>query len=220
MSASAAQSPKAASRHSKLKIPRSASSVLTFIFPKGRDESGTLTLELLVAAAVMALLLVAVGEMTVTLLRFERRQSALTEAERRAASGIETLREAAKGASAVMASGTVNGVAYVSGTSTVAFSLPPTNQSGDLLPGADYIGFRLDPTDPTRLLEDVSAAAGSRRLGGSFTVSPLVETFRVRYDTSTPADARLVDFYLETGRTLNGTKLRFPLETDILLENQ
>ncbi len=180
---------------------------------------GYVLLELVVAAAVFAILAVAIGEMTVAMTRLYAREQALADAERRLAIGIEPLREAAKGASAVVPSRTINGVAYVSGTSTVAFALPAVNQSGALLTGTDYVGFRKSSADPTLIVQDIDAAAGSFRRTGTRTIAGFVDAFRVRYNTSTIAAADWVEFYLETKRVFGGNTARVPLVTRITLEN-
>ncbi len=187
---------------------------------KQGQPRGYVLLELVVAAAVFAILAVAIGEMTVTLTRLYVREQALADAERKLATGIEPLREAAKGASAVVPNRTINGTAYVSGTSTVAFSLPAVDQNGALLSGTDYIGFRKSSADQTLLIEDTEAAAGSARHTGARTIAGFVDVFRVRYNTSTIAAADWVEFYLETKLIFGSNTARVPLVTRIPLENR
>jgi|GEM_PF-6294701 len=184
------------------------------------DERGGLLLELVVVTAVVGILSLAIGEMTVALIRFERHEALTAETQRRAATGIESIREAAKGANAVVTNQTVNGQTYVSGTSTVAFALPVVNSGGTILAGNDYIGFRRDAADPTLLLQDIQAAAGSVRRTGTFTIASFVNAFRLGYNTSTPIEASAIKVYLETGETVGSSTARFALSTWVLLENK
>lgn len=188
--------------------------------PTDDRARGSLTLEVIVVAAVMAVISVAIGEMTVALVRFDAREQAIAETQRRAAAAIESVREAAKGADSVVTGQAIDGHLYYSGTSTVAFSLPATDSGGALISGHDYIGFRRDSSDQTLLVEDIQAATGSSRRTGSYTIASFVREFRLGYNTSTPTDANLVQVYLETGETLGNATTRFPLSTWVLLENR
>ncbi len=187
---------------------------------RDRDKRGATTLEVVAAMAILAIIITAIAEMTVSLLRFRDVEALRAEIERRATTGIEPIREAAKGARAILATGTVNGIAYVSGTSTVAFSLPAAAASGALLGTTDLVGFRRQTPTSSILLEDVEAATGSRRITGTYVTAAFVDAFRIRYNTSTPADADLIEIFLETGASLYGREFRYPLMTRILLENR
>ncbi|TAL19160.1 hypothetical protein EPN90_04270 [Patescibacteria group bacterium] len=184
------------------------------------DQRGLTAVELTVAAAVFTLLALAIAEMTAAVIRFNTREGAAADVERRTAGGIELIREAAKGASAVLASATVNGTPFTSGTSTVVFSLPAINAAGALLSGADLIGFRRDPGDNTILLEEIEAATSSVRRTGRYTIASFVDVFRIRYNTSTPANSTLVEIYLETKEIAGNAAIRSALSTQSKLENR
>ena len=180
---------------------------------------GYLLVELFVAFTVIALLSIVVAQTTISLVRFYKRQMALVDVQRRSTIGIELLREAAKGAEEVLASRTINGIPYVSGTSTVAFVLPAIDSDGDLLAGTDYIGFHRDSSNPLLLKQNIDADPSSVRNDGISTIATFVDVFHIRYNTSTPADADHIEFYLET-RSQEQPEIYSPLMTNIELKNK
>ncbi len=184
------------------------------------DQRGVGYIEMMASIALFAIIAMTAAEISISILRLARREQIRADLHKAAALGMEPLREAAKGANAVLATATIAGSTYNTSNQQVAFSLPPIDAQGVVLSGTDYIGFRKDTTDPTLLIQETQAASGSVRQTGKATIARFVDTFAVRYNTSTPALATGVEFYLETTALDGTTRIRAPLQTIVRLENQ
>ena len=178
-------------------------------------------METVVVVAVTGFLAFAVADMTIALHRFSTREGALADSARHALSGIEPLRTAALAASSVAPSRTILGTLYTSSPSAVVLAVPTVNSTGVTVPNStDYVAFTLSASDPTKLIRATDAAAGSRLTTRVDTIIPLVNSFFIRYSSSTPSASDGFEFTVETINTVLGIPERTLLTTAMTLGNK
>jgi prepilin-type N-terminal cleavage/methylation domain-containing protein len=173
---------------------------------------GTTLIEMLITLSIMAMSFVILGGVFLTQGRYLAIMNATSDVQYQSFQALDTFGLFASSASAVVASRTINGRSYQSGTSTVILALPSINSSGAVIQGlSDYVAFGLYQSDRTKFMYDVDSATGSARLRGQFLKASLVEKLIFRYNATTPAAASAIDLYIRTMESARDRVLRMPL---------
>lgn len=173
---------------------------------------GSTILELAVSLAVAAIAFTILGAIFIAQGRYLAIQGAISDTQYAAFQVVDTFGLYASSASSVVASQTINGRAYASGTSTVVLKLPSIDSSGAVIANTyDYAAFGLYQGDAAKFMFDIQAAAGSSRLSGQFIKAALVDKLIFRYNATTPANASAIDLYVRTTETARGQVIRMPL---------
>jgi hypothetical protein len=121
-------------------------------------------------------------------------------------------------ADAVVASRTVSGTAYTSGSTTVIFELPAINSSGDPVSNAyDYAIFYASTTAAYRILDTNGSSA---RTAGTKKFSDYVSNLTFTYDNGTPSSATNVIANLTTLSVVKQETLSSHLKQQVYLRNQ
>ena len=173
---------------------------------------GMTLLELVVSIAIGSIMFMILGAVFIGQGRYFAIEDAIAETQYNAFQAVDTVGLFASSASRVLASRTINGTAYATGTNTVVLELPSINGSGDVVANAyDYVAIGLDPTNATRFMYDIDAATGTDRTDGKFVKASLVETVIFRYNTVNQASATAIDLTIRTVKSARGRTIRTPL---------
>jgi len=173
---------------------------------------GFTLLELSVSIGIAALMFFMLGAVFIAQGRYLAIENAIADTQYNAFQALDTVGLFTASAKQVVASQTINGTAYTTGTSTVVLQLPSINSSGDIVVGSyDYVAIGLDPTDSSRFLYDLDAAAGSARADGTFIKAELVDKLIFRYNAVVQTSATAIDLYIRTSETARGQTIRMPL---------
>ena len=170
------------------------------------------TFELVVSIAIASVMFMIVGAIFIAQGRYLAIEDAIAETQYYAFQVVDTVGLYASPAKSVVSSRTINGSAYVSGTSTVIFELPSIEADGDVIVNSyDYVAIGVDPSDATQFMFDIDAATNSVRLNGKFVKAELVSKLIFRYNTVNATAATAVDLYIRTSKNARGRIIRMPL---------
>ncbi len=137
-------------------------------------------IEVLVAAALSAVLLLAITRLYVVYNRVVLVQQASIKATLGASGIVDAARVAGMQARQVVAAHTFAGANYSSGTTTAIFELPSIDASGAIVGGAyDYIGIHASGTEAYRFAD---AAPGSSRASGEKRLTDVLDALSFTYD--------------------------------------
>lgn len=137
-------------------------------------------IEVLVAAALSAVLLLAVARLYVVYSRVMIAQKSSIETALGASGILDATRVAGMQARQVVAAHAFSGANYSSGPTTAIFELPAVDASGAIVGGAyDYVGIHASGTEAYRL---VDAAPGSSRISGEKRLTAALDALSFTYD--------------------------------------
>ena len=152
-------------------------------------------IEVLIAAALSAVLMLAIARLYVVYNRVVLVQQSSIKAALGASGIVDAARSAGMQARQVVAAHTFAGANRSSGTTTAIFELPSIDASGAIVGGAyDYIGIFASGTEAYRL---VDAAPGSSRSSGEKRLTDVLDALSFAYDN--------VDFPSVTSVTVSAT---------------
>jgi len=173
---------------------------------------GESLIEVMITIAIMAVGFVILGAVFLAQGRYLDQVNASSETQYNAFQVLDAVGLFASSARAVVASRTINGRSYVSGTNTVVLAMPSIDASGALIANStDYVAFGLFQSDRSKFMYDVDAATNSRRVDGQFVKAALVDKLIFRYNAVIPSNANAVDLFVRTAKTVRGQILRTPL---------
>lgn len=173
---------------------------------------GNTLLETAVVVAITALMFLLLGAIFITQGRYLAIQNAISDTQYSAFQVVDTFGLYASTAQSVVASQTINGRSYTSGTNTVILKLPSINNGGDIIANTfDYVAFGLYASDKTKFMFDIDSATGSDRVDGQFIKAQLVDKLIFRYNAVTPANASAIELYVRAKESARGQVIRQPL---------
>jgi len=173
---------------------------------------GVTTLELAVSMAVAAMIFTILGAIFIAQGRYFAIEDAIAQTQYNAFQILDTAGLYALSSSGVIASRTIGGTAYTTGTSTLVLELPSINAADDVLVNAyDYVALGVSPSDPTRFTVAIDASTNSARTDAVRYPGALVDKLIFRYNTTDPTAATAIELYVRTRKDARGRTILTPL---------
>lgn len=128
-----------------------------------RSKSGLTIIELLVAISISVIVAGVISAVFINAWRAHISQEDYTELQQKSRLSIDEITNTIKVSSGVLVSHTNGGNTYTTSASTIVLKTPAINASNQVLTGTDYIIFRINPADNTKLERVVIADPASTR---------------------------------------------------------
>lgn len=177
----------------------------TGLRPPFRDERGVTVMETLVIIVVMTVIMLLVTQIFALSYDVFYKQGARIEVATDAALAARAIAEAARGATRVVDAATINGTAYASSADTLVLELPSVDAASDIIVASfDMVAFTRDATDPSLLIVDTEAAAGSARVSGTRVLAEDATALVFRYNDPVITDATRVSALFKNERAVRG----------------
>ena len=173
---------------------------------------GVTTLELAVSLAVGSVVFMILGSIFIAQGRYFAIEDATAQTQYNAFQAMDTVGLFVGSARQIVASRSIGGTVYTTGTSTLVLELPSITSSGDIVADTyDYVALGLDPTDASKFFYHIDAAATSARRDGRYVKAALVDKLIFRYNEVTQTSASAIDFYIRTSQAARGQVIKMPL---------
>lgn len=182
-------------------------------------ESGFSIIELVLVIGLMTILLLALLNLFDWHNKMYLLEMADTRATGSARHALNNMSVYVAQASQVVASRTVGGTTYTTGSQTLVVQLPSFNSSGNLINNTnDYAVYYLSGSSLYQIIE---TGTGSARPAGTKLLSSDVDTFNIAYDDGNPTLANKVTVSLYTKVSVRpGTMAKTQVSSTIYLRNR
>jgi len=179
---------------------------------------GFSVIEMIIVIAISVILLLAVVEIYVTYSNSYLYQNASINTSSSAAAFLNEFNDMSLQADAIVASRTVSGTAYTTGSTTVIFEMPAINSSGDVISNTyDYAILYSSSTSAYRRLD---TNASSARTAGTKKFSDLVSNLTFTYDNASPTSASSVTADISTKAQVKQENFTSHLKQQVYLRNK
>jgi len=128
-----------------------------------RSKSGLTIIELLIAVSTSVVVAGVISSIFINAWRAQISQEDYTELQQKSRLSIDEITNTIKVSSGVLVSHTDEGNTYTTSASAIVLKTPAINASNQVLTGNDYIIFRINPVDSTKLERVVIADPASIR---------------------------------------------------------
>jgi type II secretory pathway pseudopilin PulG len=183
-----------------------------------RSVRGFSTIELIIVIAISVILMLAVVEIYVTYSNSYLYQNAAINTSSSAAAFLNEFNDMSLQADAIVASRSVSGTTYTTGSTTVVFEIPAINSSGDIISNSfDYAILYASSTGAYRLL-DVNGS--SARVAGTKKFSDFVNNLTFTYDNASPTAASSVTADITTKSIVKQETFTSHLKQQVYLRNK
>jgi type II secretory pathway pseudopilin PulG len=184
------------------------------------DQRGMTLAETLSAIGIMTIVLLIVTQIFIINYDVAIKQTSRIDNDVGAVFAVRRISDAARGATAVVASRTINGTAYTTGTDTLILRIPSLDSSSNIIADTyDYIAFYRDAASPTKVFTDTETGSGSARLGGKRLMTAYNQIMAFRYNNATLSSADRVSVYLVNKQTVKGAQFTTQAWTSLFLRN-
>ena len=174
--------------------------------------------EAVVSVAVVIYILVAFLVIYKNYDKFYNRQQTEIAIGNSGREAVKELQNAALQSDKILASQTISGTLYTTGTHTVVLEIPSINGSGNIVSGKnDYAVFYLTGKSFYRRLQ---ANAASSRHSGLTTISDSVSALTFTYDNANLAQAAKIDMDIQMQAITGGQTVSSHLYQEIYLRNK
>ena len=181
---------------------------------------GFTLIEGMTVIGIMTIILVMVSEIFTVSYDIFVKQSARTDNETGAVLAARAISEAARGADAVESSHVINGTTYTTSADVLVLRLPTLDASNNVVAASyDYMAVYRHASQTTKILSDIDAAAGSKRVDGQKLVTAYNTTLKFRYNDPDVTKADRVQVYLVNSQTKRSTTLTTKAWMAIFLRN-
>lgn len=185
---------------------------MSVIDMKLKARKGATLLELAVSMAITALMFTILGSIFIAQGRFIAIHDAISETQLGSFNALDATGLYTASASQVIASATLNGTAYTTGTELVILELPAIDSNKDIIDSTfDYVAIGLDPAATNTFIIDFDADVLSDRADLTRNITTLVNQVIFRYNTVTPTDANTIDLFVKTSKESRGSTISTPL---------
>jgi prepilin-type N-terminal cleavage/methylation domain-containing protein len=131
---------------------------------------------------------------------------------------LSEIEQLTRQASRVLASKTISGTTYTSGSDTLVLELPSVDAGGSAISGTfDYVAFYVSGADLYRRIDADAASArtdGAKKLGGA------LSSLAFEYDAASPADASEVSVDIVFASQNGHANTSFRVQEELWLRNK
>lgn len=181
-------------------------------------ERGLTLIEMLVTIALISLLLLGVFEIYYSFSKTYTKQNASMDVAISAARIVDEVNEMGLQARSVLASHTINGSAYSTGTSTLVLQLPAVSGSGDVVSNTyDYAVFYQSGTSA---YVSMDADAASSRKDVTRTLTSVLGSLTFTYDNGDPSLSNSILVDVTTHSTTSQQSFDTHLTHTVYLRNK
>ena len=183
-----------------------------------KNVRGFSIIEMVIVIAISVIIMLSVIEIYITYSNSYLYQNAAINTSSSAAAFLNEFSDMSLQADAIVASRTVSGTTYTTGSTTVVFEIPAINSSGDVVSNAyDYAILYASSTGAYRLL-DVNGS--SVRVAGTKKFSDFVNNLTFTYDNGSPTAATSVTADITTISLVKQETFSSHLKQQVYLRNK
>lgn len=173
---------------------------------RSQKEQGFTLIEIIIVIAIFSALMLALLNLFDWHNKVYLLERADTQATGSARITMNNMTKYIAQASQVLASRTINGTTYTTGSNTVVLQLPSFDASGNLIASTnDYVVYNLSGTTLSQITE--LGSASSARYAGTKVMSQDVGTLSITYDTVDVTAATKVTINLRTQAVSRGSNM-------------
>lgn len=196
-----------------------------------RSKSGLTIIELLIAVSTSVIVAGVISAVFINAWRAHISQEDYTELQQKSRLSIDEITNTIKVSSGVLVSHTNGGNTYTTSASTIVLKTPAINASNQVLTGTDYIIFRINPADNTKLERVVIADPASIRanLPASLNLNDRMGSLAFVYNNSSGqinlgtgdvTTTTNVDTTVTSQKTSQGRQITRSLDNKVYLRNK
>jgi len=188
---------------------------------KKKNLSGLTTVELIVAATIMAVVLIVAAEVLISNIKLFNRGSSFIELTSTNKIALDEIVNQIRQSQSVVNSCTQCGT-DTTGTNTLILRLWPTGSGADPLGNGnyDYIVYKIDPNDNTKIRKLIYPDASSQRNSSDKIIGTNTSNLEFTYANADPALSSSVKVKIKNTTIVNGASQEIEREAKAVLRNK